>query len=104
MILTILRSLSVCDRMEIDYFKEGYLRTFNVGSRKGWRFLSNRNSSRRVQNDPDVDDHRGPQPLIGPERIREKEQTLKTEGIEARTCTWEQLGFKVGLEYSGRTV
>ncbi len=91
------------ERMEIDYFKKDIFRTFNVGSREGWRFLSDRNSSRRVQNDPDVKDHPGPQPLIGPEQTREMEPILETEGIEPRAYTWEQLGFGVGLECSGRT-
>lgn len=92
-----------CDRMEVDYLKEDIFRTFNVGSREGWRYLSNRNSSRRVQNDP-VADHRGPQPLIRPEKIREMELVLETEGIEARAYTREQLGFEVGLECTGRIV
>ncbi len=60
-------AVQFCDRMGIQYFKEDIFRTFNVGSREGWRFLSDRNSSRRIQNDPEVEDHRGPQPLIGPE-------------------------------------
>ena len=63
-----------CDRMGIDYFKEDIFRLFNVGSREGWRFLSDRNSSRRIQNDLDVEDHQGPQPMIGPEKIREMER------------------------------
>lgn len=32
--------------------------TFNVGSRDAWRFLIDRDSSRRVQNDDEVEDHR----------------------------------------------
>ena len=32
------------------------------------------------------------------------ERLLETEGIEARTYTWEQLKFEVGLECSGRIV
>lgn len=32
------------------------------------------------------------------------ERILETEGIEARSYTWDQLGYKVGLEYLGRTV
>lgn len=75
--------------MRLDYFKEDIFRTFNVCSRDGWRYLSGRNSSRRLQNDPDVADNQGPQPLIGPEKIREMELILETEGIEARAL---QLG------------
>ena len=97
-------AVQFCDRMGIDYFKDDIFRTLNVGSREGWRFLSNRNSSRRVPNDLDVEDHRGPQPLIGPEKIREMDRILETEGIEARAYILEQLGFEVGLEFSGRIV
>lgn len=32
------------------------------------------------------------------------ERILETEGIEARAYTWEQLGYEVGLECSGRTI
>lgn len=32
------------------------------------------------------------------------ERILETEGIEARSYIWEQLGFEVGLECSGRIV
>lgn len=32
------------------------------------------------------------------------ERLLQTEGIEARSYTWEQLGFEVGLDCSGRGV
>lgn len=42
--------------------------------------------------------------MIGPKKIWEMEQILETEDIEARAYTWEQLGFEVGLECSGRTV
>ena len=62
-------------------------RTFNVSSHDGWGFLNARDSSRPLQNDPDVEDYRGPQLLIGQEKIREMEQILETEGIEARTYT-----------------
>ena len=32
------------------------------------------------------------------------EQILETEVIEARAYTWEQLGYEVGLECSGRVI
>lgn len=78
-------AVQFCELMEVDYLKEDIFRTFNVGSR---------NSSRRVQNDPDVADHRGPQPLIRLEKIREMELILETEGFEARAYTWEQWDLK----------
>lgn len=76
-----------CDQMGIEHFKEDIFRTFNVSSREGWRFLNERNSSRRLENDPNVEDYRGPQPLISPKNYREMERNLETEGIEARTYT-----------------
>ena len=42
-----------------------------------------------VQNNPNVKDHQGPQPLIGPEKIQEMERILEMEDIEARAYTWE---------------
>lgn len=57
-----------------------------------------------MHNDPDRKEHRGRKPLISPEKIREIERLLETESIEARSYTWEQLGFEVGLGSSGRTV
>ena len=42
--------------------------------------------------------------MIGPEKIREMERILETEGIKARGYTWKQLGFEIGLECLRRTV
>ena len=88
----------------MNIFKQHIFRTFNVSSREGWKFLSDGSSSRRLHNNPDREEHQGRKPLISPEKIREMERLLETEGIEARSYTWEQLGFEVGLECSGRTV
>lgn len=96
-------AVQFCDKMGIEYFKQDIFRTFNVSSREGWRFLSD-SSSRRLHNDPDREEHRGRKPLIGPEKIRGMKRILETEGIETRSYTWEQLGFEVGLECSGRIV
>ncbi len=90
--------------MRIEHFKEDIFRIFNVSSREEWRFLNDRNSSCRLGNDPNVEDHRCSQSLIGPKKIREIERILETEGIEVRAYTWEQMGFEVGLECSARTV
>ena len=38
------------------------------------------------------------------QKIREMERILEEGGFEARSLTWEQLGFEVGLECSGRTI
>lgn len=59
---------------------------WELSNRGGWRFPNNRDSSRRLQNDPDI---KGPQPLIGSKKIREMERILETKGIEARAYTWE---------------
>ena len=32
------------------------------------------------------------------------ERILEEEGIEARSLTWQQLGYEVGLDCSGRTI
>ncbi len=45
-------AVEFCDRLGIDYFKDSF-RTFNVSSREVWRFLNDRDSSRRLHNDPD---------------------------------------------------
>ncbi len=90
--------------MGIEHFKENIFRTFNVSSREGWRFLNDRNFSRGLGNDSNVEDHRGSKSLISQKKIREMEDILETEGIEAHVYTGEQLGFEVGLECSGHTV
>ena len=88
----------------MDYFKEDIFWTFNVTSRQGWEFLKDGASSRRLHNERDREEPRGPKPLISPEKIREMKRILEIEGIDAQAYTWEQLGFEVGLECSGRTV
>jgi hypothetical protein len=42
--------------------------------------------------------------MITPQKLREMEEILENEGIEARGLTWEQLGTEVGLDVSGRTI
>ena len=66
-----------CDQMGIEHFKEDIFRTFNISSREGWKFLNERNSSLRLANDPNVEDHRGPQPLISRKKIREMERIFR---------------------------
>ena len=53
-------AVEFCNQMEIDYFKKDIFQTFNVSNCKGWRFLNDRNSSCRLQNNPNVEDHQGP--------------------------------------------
>ncbi len=76
-----------CDWMGIEHFKEDIFRTFNVSSQEGWRFLNDRNFSRRLGNNLNVEDHRGSPPLISPKKIWEMQRILETEGIEAYAYT-----------------
>lgn len=67
-------------------------------------FLRDDSSSRRRHNDPSKEETRGRKSVVSPEKIRDMERILETEGIEAQAYTWEQLGYEVGLECSGRTI
>ena len=93
--------------MNIPYFQEDVFRTFNVSHRRGWEFLrdnSPSSSSRGRHNDSNQEETRGRKGLITPRKIREMERLLEEEGIETRALTWEQLGYEVGLDCTGRTV
>lgn len=90
--------------MGMQYFQEDVCRTFDVSSRQGWEFLRHDASSRRRHNDPSKEEIRGRKSLVSLEEIGEMERILETEGIEARAYTWEQLGYELGLECSGRTI
>lgn len=95
-------AVEFCDRMGISYFKEDVFRIFNVGHAAGWRALSGQ--SRRHHNDSTISENRGRHSLVTPEKIHEMEKIIQEEGFEARALTWEQLGYEVGLEFSGRTI
>lgn len=64
----------------------------------------NGESSRRLHNDAEKVKTRGRHAIVTPQLIREIEQVIEEEGFEARALTWEQLGYEVGLECSGRTI
>jgi len=76
---------------------------FRASKSSGYEILAEGSSARRmdtlVENNPS---HR-PR-VITPQKLREIEEILENEGIEARGLTWEQLGTEVGLDVSGRTV
>ena len=76
-------AVKFCDRMGMDYFKEDIFRTFNVTRRQGCQFLDDNASSRRLHNEHGHKEPWGHKPLISPEKIREMERILETEGIEA---------------------
>ena len=62
------------------------------------------NSRILAHNSDEETDPLGPPHLITPQHIREMERILENEGIEGRSLTWEQLGFEIGLDVSGRTI
>ena len=93
------------DRMKLPYYKEDIFRTFNVSRTRGYEMLRNEDfSSRQLHNNPDHKETRGRKSLISSVKIREMERILEEEGIEARSLTWQQLGYEVGLDCSGRTI
>ena len=61
-------------------------------------------SSRQFHHNPDEEETRGRKQLISSVKIREMGRILEEEGIEARSLTWQQLSYEVGLDCSGRTV
>ena len=92
------------DTHHIPYFKNDIWRDFNVAPCTGRRILEEDVSIRRHHNDPFTEEARGRKPLISSYYIREMERILQEEGISARALTWQQLGYEVGLECSGRTI
>ncbi len=97
-------AVQFCERIGIEYFKEDVFRTFNVSHRQGYEFLRDDSSSRRLHNNPSLEESRGRRRLISAEKIREMKWILQEEGIEARAMTWEHLGYEVRLECTGQTV
>ena len=68
----------------------------------GYRILKD-NQTRRLHNRQN-EDPRGPRNQVPQDKIIEMDEILQTEGIEARSLTWGQLGTTVGLNLSGRTI
>ena len=66
--------------------------------------LQSETSARRRNNDPEQDETRGRKSLVTSKDIREMERVLESEGFEVKALTWEQLGYEVGLEVSGKTI
>ena len=93
--------------MNLSYRKQDVFETFNVSTTRGYEMLRNKSyssSSRQFHHNPDDEETRGRKQLISSVKIREMERILEEEGIEARSLTWQQLGYEVGLDCSGRTV
>ena len=55
-------------------------------------------SSRRLHNNPKSKETRGRHHAIPPEKIREMDTFIQTEGFEARKLTWLQVAAEVGIE------
>lgn len=97
-------AVEFCEKQGIPFFKEDVFRTFGVSHAKGYKILNENESSRRRHNNFEAKETRGHPTKITPKDIREMERILEEEGIEARALTWEQLGYEIGLEVSGRTI
>jgi hypothetical protein len=91
--------VKICDSKSLPVFKEDVFRHFGVERTSGYKML--RDISPRRKNGPEK---RGRKPAISPEKMKEIDIILWTEGIAGRALTWEQLGTEVGLDVSGRTI
>ena len=74
-------AVQFCEKMWMQYFKEDVFRKFDVSSRQEWEFLRDNASSRRRHNDPSNEETRGRKSVGSPEKIREMERILETEGL-----------------------
>jgi transposase len=87
----------------IPHHKTDVFKHFRASKSSGYEILAEGSSAQRidilVENNPS---HRTRK--ITPQKLREMERILENKGIEARGLTWEQLGTKVGLNVSGKTV
>lgn len=97
-------AVEFCDAMNLPYFKEDVFRVFNISHHAGWRAFNDESSSRRYHNIPTIPETRGRHAFVISQHIHQMEEILKEEGFEARALTWEQLGYEVGLECSGRII
>lgn len=84
----------------IKYSKTQLFKHFNVPTRTGWRLLS-ANPSRLT---PGQKDPRGRKSKITNAQIIGMHELLQSEGFDARSWNWQQLGQAVGLEASGHTI
>ena len=99
-------AIEFCDRMGFPYYKEYVFRTFGVRHRQGYELIrkgsQSPNPSPRTRNhDPDRKKTRRCNHIISSKKIRKMELVLK-EGIEARSLTWAQLGYKIDLDCSAK--
>ena len=95
--------IDFCEAKKLSVFKRDVFRHFYVLKSRAYHMLQPTESVRRTR--PRIPaDAQGRPKLISDDKLEEMEQILETEGIAGRALTWEQLGFEVGLEVSGRTI
>ena len=82
----------------IPHFKEDVFRHFGVSHRQGWAIISKGSVDRRHHNAEGVEERRGRPPLISQEQIKEMDRILQEAGFEARTMSWAELAYEVGIE------
>ena len=93
-----------CDANSITYSTNDLFLYFIVPKRSGWRMLQPCESARRHRRFSIARGTIGRPKTIGPEKLREMEQLLETEGFDARAMTWEALAQEVGIEASVSTI
>jgi hypothetical protein len=84
---------------KITFYKGDVFKFFNVTTRSGWRLLNKKTDLSR-NNDQHRIEKRGRRSKLTKENIREMDRILRTEGFNATSITWTQLGSQVGLESS----
>ncbi|KAF7915856.1 uncharacterized protein EAE98_000548 [Botrytis deweyae] len=84
-------------------FKARVFRAYNVAPRTGYRHWHDRDP-RRLHDSTVRKETRGAKKTLTPRDIRAMEIMIQTEGFEARSLNWKQLGEACGLDQSGRTI
>ncbi len=82
---------------------EAVFKSNGVSHATRYRILRSSNP-RTLKNDPTREETRKGHNKITPEQIREMKKILENEGLESRSLTWIQLGFKAQVEASEATI
>lgn len=90
-------AVQFCEKMWIQYSKEDVFRTFDVSSRQEWEFLRDNAPSRRRHNDPSNEETRGRKSVGSPEKPREMERILETEGLKHEHIHGSSWGVRLDL-------
>ena len=99
----VLAVVQYCEARSIAHSKPDIFSFFGIPRRTGYHLL-HEESARRSRRQSAARGVLGRRKTIGPDKIREMEQLLETEGLGARAMTWETLGMEVGLEVSPKTI